>query len=254
MALHESRQEFLAKIGHAEVVDKTEAIAALAKDKIVLDAGFLNHTMGGYRRSGLHERLAEVSTKVIGIDTRYKKSSNLKDCFFGDMTIRLIFNYYFDLVVAADLIEHLNNFEGFFNNCSTLLKGDGKLILTTPTPFYVDSWVYSWLKSDELVNPDHTCWIDPFNMRELLDRHNFEIEKFYWLNNRWNLAAFITQRKERWYNHEIANWEGKQVRIEKMVLPFSMAVWIGLRKLFTLFSPLNRWPGYMVVCKRKGNK
>ncbi|MFH1623608.1 MAG: methyltransferase domain-containing protein [Pseudomonadota bacterium] len=258
MELSQDRQDFLRQIRKAKAVDKVDAIVALAEGKAVLDAGFLNHTLEGYGKSPLHEELAKVSKKLIGIDLNYKESTNLPNCFRGDLTYPLWYGSKksveresFDLIIAADLIEHLDSIRFFLCNCIYLLKVKGKLILTTPTPFYMDNFVYAWLMSDELVNPDHVCWIDPFNMRELLRRYGFEIKELYWIKSRWNLAAFVAQRKGRWYNHRTSDWEGEKARIEKALLPFTMAFWMGLRKVLTLFSPLNRWAGYMVVCERR---
>ena len=252
---YEERREFLRRIRKAKAVHKEDFISTLVKDKKVLDVGFLNHSVEGYERSPLHGRLEEAAFEVYGIDLNYTSKMKLANCFGGDITSDRLFlsalDYYFDFVVASELIEHLEYFSAFFSNCESLLKKEGRLVITTPNPFYIDNWLYSWLKADELVNPDHVCWIDPFNMKELLDGNNFVMEQFYWLKGGWDLVAFLTQRRGRWYDHRTAQWTGSKSLLEKLFTALMMWVWAVARHLLSMLSPLNRCSGYMVVVQKK---
>ena len=57
-----------------------------------------------------------------------KGDANNLDEYFGKGT--------FDTIIALELIEHLHNPIKFINDCHKLLKTNGLLILSTPTPYY----------------------------------------------------------------------------------------------------------------------
>ncbi len=109
--------------------------------------------------------------------------------------------------MAGDLIEHLTSFEGFFDNVNRLLKDDGILILTTPNPFFRDEFFYTVFKNEVIVNPEHTCWIDPACLEHLAARFSLEIMEWYWLSTSWKLRHLITQNARNRYDILKGRWE-----------------------------------------------
>lgn len=83
----------------------------------------------------------------------------------------------FDIVVAGDVIEHVNNPGLFLDNIRRHLRSDGKLIITTPNA----KWPTVFLKP----NPTHVLWHDRYTVATLLERHHFQITRFeYYAGNK----------------------------------------------------------------------
>ena len=106
---------------------RLERVAKFATGKI-LDIGY----------AGVPNKY--LNGNVIGFDL-YKSpipSSNYKEMIVGDATN--ILDYFkeneFDSIVATEFIEHIENHITFFRNCNKLLKIGGRLVLSTPFPYF----------------------------------------------------------------------------------------------------------------------
>jgi len=247
------------------IVDKIEFITYLCKDKRVVDLGFLNHSATNLFVAQLHQKVCNCASKVIGVDIEKEEVQKVcngilknrkDDIFVVDITkelpTSLLTHYrnYFDIVLACDLIEHLDNPSGLFSNCCKLLRDDGILILTTPNPFYIDLWLYTWLKNSVNVNPQHVSWICPWTMEELAERNGFYIKSFHWLKGRWNLGRFILQTNNHYYDHAQAKWVNTSF-IDKIGGGLLRLLWSSLRWLLTVLSPLNKYSDYLVIMQIK---
>lgn len=88
----------------------------------------------------------------------------------------------FDVVISADLIEHLYpaQFEGFLNECARLLKKQGKLVLWTP---HDGHWA-EWMKKNRLFLDSHESHVDYKSMSKIQDallNHGFIVLKAYYV-------------------------------------------------------------------------
>ena len=94
------------------------------------------------------------------------------------------FGKQFDVIVAGDLIEHVNNQGLLLQNVHRHLKTEGVFILTTPN----SKWLTGFLKP----NPTHVLWHDEFTLRRVLNINKFEIEKLiYYFGNKKNYNYFL---------------------------------------------------------------
>jgi len=223
-------------ISKSQVIEKESFIKQKCKNKVVLDLGCIRHDASfANNPNWLHNEIKNVAKKVIGIDflgDEVKKLQGLEyKILFGDVTKPLNLSEKFDVIVAGDLIEHLSNFEGFFNNCKKFLKKDGILIITTPNPFYIDEFLYIALKNTYFVNPEHTCWIDPFTLNQLTTRFNFKIQELHFIKKRWYLKDFINENPENYYDNLKDKW------IER-IIPKKMKKIKNeiIKKLYMIFS------------------
>lgn len=243
-------------------VDKIDFIKNKCKGKSVLDLGCVRHDaiFSMNDPNWLHRHLHGVAESIVGVD--YLENEVLKlnqlsgfSIIVGDVTKPLPIDNTFDVIVAGDLIEHLANFEGFFENIDRLMKPDGCLILTTPNPFYRDGFFYTFFKNDVLVNPEHTCWIDQKCLSHLTQLFSFKITEFYWIkNSQWALRNLITQKNDN-YDILTGKWENdsKSAEMKRRL--------IGT--LFELFyRPVKRiinkksvkYADYLVVIQKKHKK
>ncbi|MFC6888249.1 class I SAM-dependent methyltransferase [Halorubrum trueperi] len=157
-----------------------EFVEPYVTGKEVLDFGCVQHTPNKTDRDDwFHDMICDVASYTVGVDTVEEGITKLTqegyNVHHGDVkSIRL--DEKFDVVVAGELIEHLADFESFFETVRYHLRDDGVLILTTPNAFSL----YFWLKcllDHEFVNPDHTCWFDASTLSQLLESQNYSVKK-----------------------------------------------------------------------------
>jgi len=192
-------------------VNKEEFIQKKCREKVVLDVGCIRHVAEFSIKdpNWLHKRVKLVAQKVIGVDYLSEEVEKLKkigyDIITADITKEIKIDEKFDVIVCGDLIEHLVNFEGFFENCKKLLKSDGIIIITTPNPFYAGEFHYAAFKKNFLINPEHTCWIDPQALAQLSSRFGFGIKEIYFIKKSWRLGELVCESK----NHRYDIFQGK---------------------------------------------
>jgi 2-polyprenyl-3-methyl-5-hydroxy-6-metoxy-1,4-benzoquinol methylase len=143
----------------------------IPSDVSVLDIGGARELYNG---ESLHRKLAERAEMCVGIDINEKISE------FPEYDIRhanaekFDLNRKFNIAVAGELIEHLDNPGLMLDQVYNHLYDDGKLILTTPYP-----WTFLRIKQailgEPFVVPDHVSWYCTETIENLLNRHGFEV-------------------------------------------------------------------------------
>lgn len=203
--------DIVKQILSSPVVNKTEFIINACENKKVLDLGCLRHyAKFADSPDWLHGQIRSVAKELIGIDYCKSEVTELNqrgyNILYGDVTKPIDLTDEFEVIVAGDLIEHLSNFEGFFENCKRLLTSGGSLLVTTPNPFYVGEFHFVSFKRSYLMNPEHTCWIDPFALNQLVSRFGFKIRELYFLNDSWKLGNLISETQQNSYDILEGKW------------------------------------------------
>ncbi len=243
-------------------VDKIDFIKNKCKGRSVLDLGCVRHDAAFSMNdpNWLHRHLCDIAESIVGVDYVENEVRKLNQIggysiIYGDVTKPLPIEKRFDVIVAGDLIEHLTCFEGFFDNVNRLLKDDGILILTTPNPFYRDGFFYTLLKNDILVNPEHTCWIDPKCMNQLIERFSLEIIELHWLNgSNWALRMLITQNAKDRYDILKGKWEKNTNRdkIRRKMMEYLFEPFYLPFKILISTNSTNYADYLAVIQKKKG--
>jgi len=250
------------KIIKSDTKDRIKFIIDKCQNKVVFDIGCVRHNAvyALNDKKWLHGKIKNVAKKVVGIDYIKDDVEILKkrgfDIIYGDITKKLITEEKYDVIVAGDIIEHLSNFEGFFNNCDKLLNIDGIIIVTTPNPFYIDEFYYVLIKNEYLVNPEHTCWIDPQTLNQLCNRFNYKIDEIYFIKNSWTLGNMIMESKKNQYDILKGFWNNLtfQFKLKKEIIKFIFNLFFIPFKLFLSFnSKLVNYSDYIAVLKRINN-
>jgi 2-polyprenyl-3-methyl-5-hydroxy-6-metoxy-1,4-benzoquinol methylase len=149
-----------------------------ATGKRTLDIGCVMHDPENYRsKYWLHRALAAVSSELVGIDS-YREGVN----FLTERGYNVLvadaqdfdLGRQFDVIVAGDIIEHLANLAGFLESCKRHMAADGRLIISTPNPWYWRHVVHAALGRVR-VNPEHTCWFCPETLRQLVERQGLAV-------------------------------------------------------------------------------
>jgi len=164
------------RVPDAICLDRKNYILTQCKDKKVLHLGCRGDSP---KTSGFHEDIIAVAEIVYGIDIVEMDCPNFvqmdleKDDwvdYFKDKEI--------DVIVASEIIEHLNNAGMFLEKVH---RFGLPVIITVPNAHCQTQ--YSLLRVGiEYDNASHVAKYSYHTMKNLLDRHDFEIKWFAWLN------------------------------------------------------------------------
>lgn len=171
---------------------KEKLILNLIKGKDVLDIGSIGQS-GDYSLWELYKTSGYKSLTGIDLpDAEETVSEYFKDNPLNSNDTRIIrgnmetclFDNTFDVIIAGDVIEHVNNQGLFLSNIYKHLRPNGKLIITTPNA--------KWLTAITKPNPTHTLWHDKYTLERILDLNGFKIDFFrYYFGNKKNYNIFL---------------------------------------------------------------
>ena len=159
-------------------------IKKYAQGKNVLDIGSVGQSEQKYK---LWDFLEKYTSTLVGIDMLPSSKQNIIQ---GNMET-YNFNKKFDVIVAGDIIEHVDNQGLLLNNIKRHLKNNGKFILSTQNAKW---FLYPFVKH----NPTHTLVHDPDTLTNILERFGFEIEIFeYYDGNKYHniIEKILCQKK-----------------------------------------------------------
>lgn len=153
----------------------------------VLDVGSVEHTANRARSEEWEFWVLHGSaSRVVGIDVLADDVAALKSEYGldfrvadatvddGDLGDR------FDVVVAGDVIEHTTKIESFLDYCVRHLHANGCALVKTPNPFFYPQVFDDWRRTPHIPNVDHTCWISPPTLLQLVKRlQSVELTR-YW--------------------------------------------------------------------------
>lgn len=149
------------------------------KNKSVLDIGCVQHNPKNYKsKYWVHKALKEVSATIVGIDLYEPGVSYLNEHGFNVVCAdaqQFDMGETFDVIMAGDIIEHLEDFHGFLECCKRHMHNGSRLIISTPNPWYWKNIIKAAICVEVPNNPEHTCWLCPRTLRQLLSRHNLQI-------------------------------------------------------------------------------
>ncbi|MEK7090972.1 MAG: methyltransferase domain-containing protein [Patescibacteria group bacterium] len=154
--------------------DYYQKIIEYIRGKKLLDVGCIDDGQDDVNKVRLwnHWLLFKVSKSITGIDVRVGPIKQLKQIGFNVVRMdaqNMRFKDKFEVIFAGELIEHLPNPGLFLRSAANLLDKNGLIILSTPNPFSLNRIVrvFQSLTNEPAVNPDHTMYLSPQNIRTL---------------------------------------------------------------------------------------
>jgi SAM-dependent methyltransferase len=166
------------------LVDREQFILEACRGKKVLHLGFADHPYTEKRiddGSWLHNKIRQVSKFCVGVDldnetvTYLKEKHNLPDLFVGDVErLELLGIGKFEIVVAGEIIEHLNNPGLFLKSAKTVLEPGGRLIITTTNAFCARRLMRIPF-GIESIHPDHVYYFSHRTLCELVMRFGYDL-------------------------------------------------------------------------------
>jgi 2-polyprenyl-3-methyl-5-hydroxy-6-metoxy-1,4-benzoquinol methylase len=149
------------------------------QDKDVLDIGCVQHDPQAYKgRFWVHKAVKSVARSILGLDLHEEGVKVLQAQGFNVIAAdaeNFALDRQFDVILAGDIIEHLGDLNGFLRSCKTHLKPNGRLLVSTPNPWYWRNVLKAALHTEVLNNPEHVVWICPRLLRQLVRRHDMDV-------------------------------------------------------------------------------
>lgn len=171
------------------VVNRRTFLPERARDKRVLHLGCVDEHLTAERVGTgelLHEELGKTSTSLIGVDISKPGLDVISSLCPGEYvhgnveTMDLSQFEGIELVVVAELIEHLGSPAMFFENLADFLRGSGaSAILTTPNAFYWSAFLRFAVLGLELTHPDHRLYYSPTTLDKTLTDSDLVVQERY---------------------------------------------------------------------------
>lgn len=123
----------------------------------------------------LHTMLCSSASTVYGIDLSEEGVTILRRHGFSDVEVMdaedLHINAKYDVVVAGDVMEHMNNPGKFLEGVLRVLAPGGELIIGVPSALSVNV-LKAWFLHREQVHCDHTFYFSPKTLAVLCSRYD----------------------------------------------------------------------------------
>lgn len=175
-----------------DLVQRLEMIENICSGKKVLHLGCTNYpyTLDAIKNNMLlHFSLEKIASGVYGFDYDQEGidilvehgSTNL---FRADLEHLddVSLDETFDVIIAGEVIEHLNNPGLFLEGIKRFMHRDTKLVITTVNAYCGMRFLIYGLRGkggrNEPVHPDHIAYYSYSTLGHLLARHELGVEKF----------------------------------------------------------------------------
>jgi 2-polyprenyl-3-methyl-5-hydroxy-6-metoxy-1,4-benzoquinol methylase len=113
----------------------------------------------------------------------------------------------FEVVVAGDLIEHLNNSGLFLERVNAHLDDAGTCLITTPNPVNFLRLVSVLVRGEAGANPEHSCWFTEQVLRQLVARYGLEVVGVAYVDD-----SYQYYRGWQWWLPNVINWMLVRIR------------------------------------------
>lgn len=162
--------------------DRVLFLEARCSGKSVLDVGCVAHDILRMKSpQWLHGRLASVAERCLGVDVLNEGVEEMRRLGFDALVHDLssgpgpvLDHAPFDVMIAGELIEHVESMDMLFRTAKLVLAPDGELVVTSPNPFAPDR-VRAYQRGLVFENVDHILFAFPSGIAELAERHGLEL-------------------------------------------------------------------------------
>lgn len=221
------QSQMLHRLPKAQLVNRLDYLVEAARGRRVIHVGFVDEgcvAMQHAHGTWLHERLSAAALSLVGLDVSTDGVEQARaagyeayalDC--GDpVAVAQLGLEPADLVIAGEVIEHVENPGGFLAGLRSLVRPDGEVIVTTPN---ASGWFNSVAATinKEVNHPDHIVMFSFRTLSTLMARHGLEVVR---------AATFVP---------EIKNHSGSQ----------SGAAVAAARAVAFLERQVARWAGFV---------
>ena len=175
-------------IGRKKVVDRIPEVLRLCRGRRVLHLGCADYPFT-YQPNDrfLHKQLSDVATELWGVDASPEGVAALRARGFSNLIVsdverldrRLLPAQPFDVIVAGELIEHLESPGGFLRLLRSIMGPQTELIVTTPNAPAFKLLLFSLL-GREKVHQEHHYYFSYFTIAQLLEKTGLRSKEIYY--------------------------------------------------------------------------
>jgi SAM-dependent methyltransferase len=186
------------------VFQRSSYLETSVKDKSVLHIGcsdyplteekILNHQL-------LHANLQHAASRIIGIDLSHEGVALMRKHGFSDIKVMdaedIHIDDKYDVILAGDVLEHMNNPGKFLEIAHNLLLPHGELIIGVPSAMTANN-IKAWFCGREVVHCDHTFYFSPKTLATLCARYNLLPTRLVFTvqpQSQYETMAFVLFRK-----------------------------------------------------------
>lgn len=174
-------------------IQRVELIKERCRGKRVLDLGSTNYPYTEDAISAgmlLHFDLEKIASELWGVDAdragiEILERHGSKHLVLGDLEAleNCPLNDKFDVVLAGEVIEHVNNPGLLLKGIKRFMDNDSELVVTTVNAHCAMRFFHYGARGGggkvEPTHPDHVAYYSYSTLRLLLERHGFEVKHFY---------------------------------------------------------------------------
>jgi len=176
-----------------ELVQRVDIIKSISRGKKVLHLGCTNYPYTQVAIDGdalLHNELESVAAELFGFDYDQKGidilaalgSTNLYRADLEKLD-EVDLDTKFDVIIAGEIIEHLNNAGLFLNGIQRFMNAESELIITTINAYSALRFAIYSLRgkggTNEPVHPDHVYYFSYRTLKLLVERAGLTVKDFY---------------------------------------------------------------------------
>ncbi|CAN5206162.1 methyltransferase domain-containing protein [soil metagenome] len=195
-----------------DLVQRVEFIKKISEGKKVLHLGCTNFPYTKVSIDNemlLHNDLAKTAEELYGFDFDQEgidilKEHGTKNLFQADLEKleQVPLEKTFDVIIAGEMIEHLNNPGLFLQGIQRFMNSETNLVITTINAYSALRFIIYGLRGkggkNEPVHPDHVYYFSYKTLNLIVNRANLEVKDFYFYDigtehrpfNRWFFNLF----------------------------------------------------------------
>ena len=169
------------------------------KGKKVLDIGMAEHDITHIESSNWkHNYIRENASYCLGLDIIESLVDMLKGRGYNvihmDATSEDYIGEKFDIVNIGDVIEHVNDPIKLLEFAKRHLAEDGKILISTPNPFFYKYIIRTMQESTFIANFEHNFWVTPSMALEIGRRSGLKLNNYYLFSSKNKLKAFFQKK------------------------------------------------------------
>ena len=137
----------------------------------------------------LHKDLAGVASELYGFDFDQEgidvlATKGFDNLFRADLEKleEVALDKKFDVIIAGEMIEHLNNPGRFLDGIKRFMDRETRLVITTVNAYSGMRFLVYGLRGRggtlEPVHPDHVAYYSYSTLKLLIERHDYNVEDF----------------------------------------------------------------------------
>jgi SAM-dependent methyltransferase len=183
-----TQQDMAHRLPDAQLVDRVDYLERAVQGRRAVHVGFVDSGCWAYHdRFGawLHAHLDASAAELVGLDldplgvqeaTRRGYEAYEVDCSDRDAVAALGLEPA-DVVVAGEIIEHLDDSGSFLDGLHSLTRPGGTLVVTTPNASGLMNALSAAVAGYEVNHPDHVTLYSCFTLSNLLERHGWQVQE-----------------------------------------------------------------------------